>query len=307
MVQVSEGGDVMIRLTMNCCRGRRPARRTSTSASLPGSERRKGSARGEDDAVLETENDWLQIILDTCNADIRDKILLLIWRAWFLRDNCVHGDGKESISRSASFLTRYEEEIRNCLVATDSERGKEPVGSKNICNVRRENDAGNHWYAPPAGFAKLNTDTAYNPDSELSYAGAVARDYKGIPVVSLGQNTGTCMDVMEAEACAIREGLIGLSALFNGHIIIETDCSTLAKELSPQATNRSHCFPIIRDIRECLGHFVSWQVNWISRERNKFAHNLAMEAKDHGDFKMIGAVPSRVQEVWLYDRNLDAF
>ena len=54
MVQVSEGGDVMIRLTMSCCRGRRPARRTSTSASLPGSERRKGSARGEDDAVLET-------------------------------------------------------------------------------------------------------------------------------------------------------------------------------------------------------------------------------------------------------------
>ena len=177
------------------------------------------------------------------------------------------------------------------------------MGSKNIRNVRRENDAGNHWYAPPAGFAKLNTDTAYNPDSGLSYAGAVARDHKGIPVVSLGQNTGTCMDVMEAEACAIREGLIGLSALFNGHIIIETDCSTLAKELSPQATNRSHCFPIIRDIRECLGHFVSCQVNWISRERNKFAHNLTMEAKDHGDFKMIGAVPSRVQEVWLYDRN----
>lgn len=51
-----------------------------------------------------TGKDWLQVLLDKHNSDMRIKIMLLLWRAWFLRDNCVHSDGKESVSRSVLFL-----------------------------------------------------------------------------------------------------------------------------------------------------------------------------------------------------------
>lgn len=61
-----------------------------------------------------TETDWLQILLDKYDSEIRKKILLLLWRAWFLRDNYIHSDGKETISRSVMFLVQYEEESGIC-------------------------------------------------------------------------------------------------------------------------------------------------------------------------------------------------
>ena len=45
-----------------------------------------------------TGTDWLQILLDKYDSEIKKKILLLLWRPWFLRDNCMHSDGKETIS-----------------------------------------------------------------------------------------------------------------------------------------------------------------------------------------------------------------
>jgi hypothetical protein len=58
-----------------------------------------------------TGEDWLQGLLNACSDDERNKTLLLLWRAWYLRDDIVHGKGKESIVRSVSFLLRYEQEV----------------------------------------------------------------------------------------------------------------------------------------------------------------------------------------------------
>jgi len=71
-----------------------------------------------------TGTDWLQILLDKYDSEIRKKILLLLWRAWFLRDNCIHSDGKETISRSVMFLVQYEEEIRNLLLSVVGQGNK---------------------------------------------------------------------------------------------------------------------------------------------------------------------------------------
>lgn len=43
---------------------------------------------------------------------MRDKILILLWRAWHLQENIVHGNGKETISGSVAFLLKCVEEIR---------------------------------------------------------------------------------------------------------------------------------------------------------------------------------------------------
>lgn len=60
--------------------------------------------------------DWLQILLDSVPQDIRAKILLLLWRCWHMRDDCVHGDGKESVRGSVLFLHRYVEEWENATL-----------------------------------------------------------------------------------------------------------------------------------------------------------------------------------------------
>lgn len=71
-----------------------------------------------------TGDDWLQVLLDPCTEEMRAKILLLLWRAWYLRDDCVHGKGKESIMGSVQFLHRYQEELTEAEQLNISDKGK---------------------------------------------------------------------------------------------------------------------------------------------------------------------------------------
>jgi hypothetical protein len=54
-----------------------------------------------------TGPDWLLILLSQHNADVKAKILLMLWRAWHLRNDMVHGQGSGSIVGSALFLGNF--------------------------------------------------------------------------------------------------------------------------------------------------------------------------------------------------------
>ncbi|KAE8807767.1 hypothetical protein D1007_15927 [Hordeum vulgare] len=51
-------------------------------------------------------------ILGKCDNGTRRRILLLMWRAWWLRDDCIHAYGKALIGQSVCFLVKYAEETR---------------------------------------------------------------------------------------------------------------------------------------------------------------------------------------------------
>lgn len=57
--------------------------------------------------LLRSGPDWLLIILDSINVESRAKFLLLLWRAWFLRNDSVHGTGEASVFGSSIFLQSY--------------------------------------------------------------------------------------------------------------------------------------------------------------------------------------------------------
>ncbi|EAY89387.1 hypothetical protein OsI_10893 [Oryza sativa Indica Group] len=44
----------------------------------------------EDSRFWRSRPDWLLIILDSIRVDMRAKLLLLLWRSWFLRNDSVH-------------------------------------------------------------------------------------------------------------------------------------------------------------------------------------------------------------------------
>jgi hypothetical protein len=52
--------------------------------------------------------EWLQNLLLNSSQSQRSKVLMLLWRSWHLRNDIVHGKGLETISRSAAFLTGYD-------------------------------------------------------------------------------------------------------------------------------------------------------------------------------------------------------
>jgi hypothetical protein len=50
--------------------------------------------------------EWLLLLLNSAEKKVAVKIRLLFWRAWFLRNDVVHGKGTSSAKGSASFLFR---------------------------------------------------------------------------------------------------------------------------------------------------------------------------------------------------------
>lgn len=145
-----------------------------------------------------------------------------IWRCWHLRDDCVHGTGKELISGSVLFLQRYEEEWRNASLSVLSEAGR-TGGTLTSLHPRPPVARQMNWVAPAQGWAKVNSDASFIPDTGCCWAGAVARDYQGLVFLSTCKSMPTACSAEEAEA---RAALIGLHALANGYrgpVELETD------------------------------------------------------------------------------------
>jgi hypothetical protein len=57
--------------------------------------------------LVYTGPNWLLHLLNIASEDERINTLLLLWRAWFLRNDFMHGKGKDSIRSSVEFLKSY--------------------------------------------------------------------------------------------------------------------------------------------------------------------------------------------------------
>ncbi|XBJ18672.1 hypothetical protein VPH35_009786 [Triticum aestivum] len=218
-----------------------------------------------------TGEDWLQNLLGPCKQDTRTRVLLLLWRYWFLRDDCIHNTGKESICRSSAFLLQYEEDLHKW--------GE----SKAPASVQ--------WDPPEAGTVKLNTDAGFLAANGSSQVGAIARNHRGMALFSLSERGGHCNSVEEAEAQAILAGLKVLSELHHGPLILETDCKALADMLNLGGGCLSACFPVIEDIKQEFANFSMVNVQYANRKKNKMAHLLAGRARTMGDLLCMPGVP----------------
>jgi hypothetical protein len=59
-------------------------------------------------AFLQAGRDWPFHLLGNLVAEVRVRIIFLLWRVWHHRNNVIHGDGKASITPSVQFLVTYQ-------------------------------------------------------------------------------------------------------------------------------------------------------------------------------------------------------
>jgi hypothetical protein len=76
-------------------------------------ELRKHWVLPEESKFRYTGPDWLLILLSQLNVGLKAKILLMLWRAWYLRNEVVHGQGTGSITGAVHFLVNYWEALLN--------------------------------------------------------------------------------------------------------------------------------------------------------------------------------------------------
>lgn len=111
------------------------------------------------------------------------------------------------------------------------------------------------WIAPEEGTVKLNTDASFLSDSGQSWGGAVARNHKGLVLFSIGKKFATSASAREAEAQAVLVGLEALASEHKGPVVVETDCKSVANELTHGAVSRSPSYGLILDIKSALSVF----------------------------------------------------
>ena len=91
--------------------------------------------------------DWLLILLAKIKPRQRDLVLLVFWRAWFLRNDVVHNQGKSSILDSVRFLQNFSVSFWGECLATD-DKGKKPVvaPSPQKCHIVDQTWSKPCWY-----------------------------------------------------------------------------------------------------------------------------------------------------------------
>jgi hypothetical protein len=119
-----------------------------------------------------TGKDWLLVCLNQVNSATKARILLILWRAWHLRNDAIHRSGKESIRKSVSFLLSYSNCRHLATIANSNGKGKEPLFEAADTD-RVSATAPRLWMPPPPGWIKLNTDASFIVQDKPNAVGAI--------------------------------------------------------------------------------------------------------------------------------------
>ena len=249
-----------------------------------------------------TGGDWLQVLLSTESQDMRAKLLLLFWRCWFLRDNIVHGNGKESILGSVCYLTRFETDWKQAALDKHTMQ-RDSKSAQYAPKATPAKQSHGKWIPPPVGVAKLNTDASFFPNSGDCWGEAVARDDQGRIIISVCKELPPSVSVLEAEGRAALVGLLALASVYKGPVLLESDCKSLIDEIREDSQNRSPCYGLVNDLKATLAIFAEHQIVHVPRLCNSLAHELAVEARSTGDQVLLAEVPSRIRKILISECN----
>ena len=183
----------------------------------------------------------------------RAQLLFCLWRAWHLRNNAIHGDGKASVYGSARFVESYWRSLLQIRHGKENgKKGKAPLVDswKQVKEERVKPPLGQKvWTKPPQGWTKLNVDAAYDRSSGEANIGIVMRDYSGEVLLSAWKHGIRCASVEDAEVVAGLEGVQLSNEWIRKPTVIESDCHSVVKSLLFDDENRASFSNIVKEIK----------------------------------------------------------
>ena len=247
-----------------------------------------------------TGRDWLLLLLDSADADTRAKILLLLWRAWHLRNDIIHQKGEATVSSSVSFLQAYRHDSTSILPLGNN-KGKMPRSLSPINMNTPETSFTGTWTAPDPGWIKLNVDGSFTSKETAGGAGVVARDSAGAVLFGACRPLDGCEDAEETEA---HVALLGIKLILDRRpckVLLETDCYAVANALRSKEQNRSRLWHIYEETKNLMCLLPSCTVLQTKREGNRVADGLAKLARTFGDHVFSDGLCSPVREFVISD------
>ena len=130
-------------------------------------------------------------ILEAGSPQDLEIFIATAWSIWLNWNKVVHESGGSSPSQIWNMARRTREDYCNAIV----------------CQLLRQQPPDVGWMAPSPEFYKINVDGATAGGGNLSYAGVVIRDCRGLVVAACSKVLNGAFVVEVTEALAIEEGV----------------------------------------------------------------------------------------------------
>ncbi|KAE8795856.1 protein transport protein sec24 [Hordeum vulgare] len=221
-----------------------------------------------------TGTEWLFQLLEEAPASIRSRILMILWRSWFVRNELLHGNVPPPLDVSCSFLQSYHNTFTQISRSVDEIiKGKSPVAMDPICgtvkSVSRE-----PWPPPLAGMVALSIDGSYRASDGSACSGMIPRTRTGEVVFAAYRKLFHCNDALEAELQALLEGIKLTTEHSEAPIMIQSDCVAAINAIKDTSLDNSAYGHMIQEIKFLLSDRIFIPVK-VSRAQNRVADCLA--------------------------------
>ncbi|KAK1667422.1 hypothetical protein QYE76_055581 [Lolium multiflorum] len=250
---------------------------------------------------------WLEELLLSLSKGLCDKVLMILWRTWFVRNEITHNKLMPPVEGSRRFICSYMASLSNISKSTSEEvlKGKKPIGY--LTSVPDESPVEvtvNLWVRPPEGEMKLNVDGSFMASDGKAGAGMILRAHDGTIIFSACRSLEQCNSALEAELCAIMEGTALAVERCQQPIMIETDSAEVVRMLTTTARDRSSLGHIVAEARTLINSERVAGIVKIPRSQNVASHLLAGYSRLNGHTAVwLGIGPEPILDALLRDCN----
>jgi ribonuclease HI len=230
-----------------------------------------------------TGNDWLLNLLAQGDSQTRAKILLLFWRAWHLRNDIIHQNGKARIDESVRFLESY----LNCCSTEPAPKPTDHKGKSTVldCPIQTPRvNAGptRSWQPPLPDWTKVNTDGSFSHRDHSGGTGFVIRNCTGNILGAGCSAMPKYQDMEEAEVTAALHGIKLAIELGFPKVCVELDCALVVTAIRSQEQDRPTYWSTYEEAKKLLKAFQDLTITLVKRDCNSVADHLANFARTTG-------------------------
>lgn len=237
-----------------------------------------------------TGTEWLLHMLVEAQESIRSRIIMMLWRIWYLRNEIIHGKPIPPLDISCSFLSSYYNSYKNIFLSVEEIlKGKTPVMECAPPLASSAIQPARPWPAPASNVVALCVDGSYNPLDGSAGSGMILRDDIWTVIFASYRKLFHCNEALEAELQAMKEGLQLATAHSPFPVVLQSDCAVALKMITIDSFDRSAYGHLVSEIRRFLLDREVFPLK-VSREQNRVAHCLANFGRDVEIVLLVGWV-----------------
>ncbi|GMI71693.1 hypothetical protein like AT4G29090 [Hibiscus trionum] len=230
---------------------------------------------------------WLAQLFENLSAESTKRFLVAIWATWGYRNKRFHENANQRPMDIADFVFHYISEFEDVAII------RNPKPKPKV----------NNWLPPPTNYVKANFDASFQAITKITCIGVIIRNENGLIMGAGSYPNLRALSLEVAEALSCRNAVRLVLELAFRRVLVEGDFLQIINKLLAPSFDRSPSSPIIQEIKQFSGNFLSLSFLHVLRDFNKAAHALAKDGRRFDSPRIwIEEAPTTVEAVAREDR-----